>query len=206
VGGFRAAEYIANRYQDWSLEAEAAERAAQESLKKVREWIEKCREAPRSWNDILKEVRWRMSLAGSQIRSESVLEEEITKARSLVQSVMEGGCKITGRRELKHAFRTRHLTYAHSVYLQAIQFGIQSGVGSRGSSIVLDAGGEGIHAMLDQRWRIQPENPTFRARVLESEAAPDGCVSNHWEEAAAVPEADSWFETTWAEFREGKIY
>ncbi len=104
VGGFRAAEYIANRYEDWSLDEEAAERAAHASLRSALDWMGRCRQAARSWNGVLKEIRGRMSLAGAQIRSESVLVAEVARAKDLLQSVMDGGCKVTGPRESETRF------------------------------------------------------------------------------------------------------
>ncbi len=83
---------------------------------------------------------------------------------------------------------------------------MQCGVGSRGSSIVLDQAGEKIHELLDDAWRIMPEDTTFQASVLETEAGPNGEVSNWWEECAPLPETEAWFEITWADFRAGKIY
>ena len=206
VGGFRAAEYIANCYKDQSLDENAAQQAALMGLRAVVGWMRTCQQAERSWNEILKEIRARMSKAGAQIRSESVLEDEVSRAKELVASMMEGGCRIKDSRELKHAFRTRHLCLTHAVYLQAIQYAVECGVGSRGSSIVLDPAGEKVHDLLDESWRIMREDPAFRSKVLESEAAPDGSLSSRWEEAAAVPETDGWFETVWAEYRKGKIY
>jgi succinate dehydrogenase/fumarate reductase flavoprotein subunit len=206
VGGFRAAEYIANCYGDWSLDEGAAREAAEKSLQAALEWMEKCPAAERSWNDVLKEIRGRMSLAGAQIRSESLVASEVSRAMDLLRSVLSSGCKITGARELKHAFRTRHLCHAHAVYLQAIEYSMRSRVGSRGSAIILDPDGEKIHPLLDENWRIMPEDPVYRGRVLETEAGPDGSVSNHWKECLPVPEVNAWFETTWADFREGKIY
>jgi succinate dehydrogenase/fumarate reductase flavoprotein subunit len=206
VGGFRAAEFIANRYQKWSLDELVAEQAVERSVQNVWQWIEQCKGAPRSWNDVLKEVRERMSLAGAHIRAESMVEVEMFKARELAQVVMDSGCGYASKLDLKHAFRTRQLCYAHAVYLQAIGFALQSKVGSRGSSIVLDSHGEKIHGLLDDDWKILPENPEFRAKVLETEANPDGVVLNEWIDCHPVPEIDSWFETTWADFRKGEIY
>jgi succinate dehydrogenase/fumarate reductase flavoprotein subunit len=206
VGGFRAAEFIANRYQKWSLEETVAEQAVERSVQNVYQWIQQCNGAARSWNDVLKEVRERMSLAGAHIRSESILEVEISKARELARVVLDGGCRYASKRDLKHAFRTRQLCYAHAVYLQTIGFALQSKVGSRGSSIVLDPNGEKIHNLLDEGWKILPENPVFRTKVLETEAKPDGVVLNEWVDCHPVPEIDSWFETTWADFRKGEIY
>jgi succinate dehydrogenase/fumarate reductase flavoprotein subunit len=206
VGGFRAAEFIANRYQKWSLDETVATQAVERSVQIVWQWIEQCNGAARSWNDTLKEVRERMSLAGAHIRSESILEVEISKAKELARVVLDGGCSYASQRDLKHAFRTRQLCYAHAVYLQTIGFALQSKVGSRGSSIVLDPNGEKIHDLLDEGWKILLENPVFRTKVLETETKPNGVVLNEWVDCNPVPEIDSWFETIWADFRKGEIY
>ncbi len=206
VGGFRAAEFIANRYHTWTLDEAVAEQAVERTVCDVWHWIQQCKGAERFWNDILKEVRDRMSLAGAQIRSESIVEVETLKARKLTQIVMDSGCRCESKRDLKHAFRTRQLCYSHAVYLQAIDFALQSKVGSRGSSIVLHPDGEKIHDLLVDGWEILPENPAFRSKVLETEAKPDGTVLNRWVDCRPVPEIDPWFETTWADFRKGEIY
>jgi succinate dehydrogenase/fumarate reductase flavoprotein subunit len=206
VGGFRAAEFIANRYQKWSLDETVAEQAVKRSVQNAWLWMQQSLSAERSWNDILKEVRERMSLAGAHIRDERIVEGEMTKARELAQMVMKSGCRYDGQRDLKNAFRTRQLCYSHALYLQSIGFALQSGTGSRGSSIVLNPEGEKIHPLLDEAWKILPENPLFRAKVLETEVNLDGTIVNEWVDCHPVPEIDSWFETTWADFRKGDIY
>ena len=154
----------------------------------------------------LKEIRQRMSLAGAQVRSREVLEVEASRANGLVTDVMQRGCRYSGAHDLKQAFRTRHLCFAHTAYLQAIDFALRSGVGSRGSAIVLDRSGAPIHDLLDATWRILPEDSGFRAKILETELKPDGSVCSAWTDSRPVPETGSWFETTWADYREGKIY
>ena len=134
------------------------------------------------------------------------MEVEILKASELAKTVVDSGCGYASKRDLKHAFRTRQLCYAHAVYLQAIGFALHSKVGSRGSSIVLDPNGERIHEQLDASWNILVENPVFRTKILETVARPDGSVLNEWIPCHPVPEIDSWFETTWADFRKGGIY
>ena len=127
-------------------------------------------------------------------------------ANGLVTDVMQRGCRYSGAHDLKQAFRTRHLCFAHTAYLQAIDFALRSGVGSRGSAIVLDRSGAPIHDLLDATWRILPEDSGFRAKILETELKPDGSVCSAWTDSRPVPETGSWFETTWADYREGKIY
>ena len=71
---------------------------------------------------------------------------------------------------------------------------------------MLDPNGEKIHGLLDEGWKILPENPEFRAKVLETEVKQNGVVLNEWVDCHPVPEIDSWFETTWAAFSRGDIY
>jgi hypothetical protein len=107
---------------------------------------------------------------------------------------------------LAEALRNRQLCFAHAVYLEAIRFALKSGVGSRGSSIAVTPDGMRIHGRLGDDWRIAPENPAFRERVLETIASPDGEVTNEWVNRRPIPRAKAWFETTWARFRQGEIY
>jgi len=51
-----------------------------------------------------------------------------------------------------------------------------------------------------------PEDECFREQVLETVAMPDGTVRSAWVPRRPLPHPDSWFETAWAEFREGEIY
>jgi hypothetical protein len=55
-----------------------------------------------------------------------------------------------------------------------------------------------------------PEDPTFREKVLETEVTMDGAgqptVKHRWAPRRPIPESDAWFETAWANYREGEIY
>jgi hypothetical protein len=104
------------------------------------------------------------------------------------------------------ALRNRQLCFAHAVYLEAIRFALDSGAGSRGSSIAVTPDGAKIHDSLGDEWRIAAENPLFRQKVLETVASPDGEVKNEWVGRRPVPQTETWFETAWARFRRGEIY
>jgi acyl dehydratase len=120
------------------------------------------------------------------------------------------GCAFSSPTQAGEALRTRQLCFAHAVYLEAIAYAVESGVGSRGSAIVLDERGRPIHEALDAGWRFAPENPAFRDKVLETEAALDDegrpAVTHQWVPCRPIPETDAWFETAWARYREGEIY
>jgi succinate dehydrogenase/fumarate reductase flavoprotein subunit len=206
VGGFRAAEYIANRYADWTVVENEVEQAIRDSYQNASSWIIKCEHAATRWNSALKDIRKRMSLVGAQIRSKADLEKNLIEAEELTSEIFTNGCQFSGERELKHAFRIRQLSYSHLIYLKAINQNLENNVGSRGSSIVLDPTGEQVHPQLGDQWRILPENESFRKKILETWSKNIDEVFNEWVETIPIPETDAWFETTWAEYSNRTIY
>jgi succinate dehydrogenase/fumarate reductase flavoprotein subunit len=204
VGGFRAAEFIARRYGDRTLDRRRVARAAKAAAQDAMDWSGKCR-AGRSWREEREEVQARMTLVGAHIRSPKELDAAVAEARAQWQRLESQGCLATGP-ELREAWNTRQLCFAHVVYLEAIRFAVQSGAGSRGSSMVLDPAGTRAHDRLGPEWNFAPPNPDFREKVLETAATPDGTVSSAWVPRRPLPQTDAWFETAWAAFRKGEIY
>ena len=80
---------------------------------------------------------------------------------------------------------------------------MDSGVGSRGSGMVMDpVNGQAIHPGLGDDWRFQPENETFRHQQMVTVAE----KGSRWIPCRPIPEADDWFENVWADFRKKTIY
>ncbi len=206
VGGFRAAEFIANRYAGWSVPREAVEGAAAHALGELREWIARCAGAGSTWQAEREEFQARMTRVGAHIRSPAELPAAVEEAWAQFRRIERSGCAYKSPSELAEALRNRQLCFAHAVYLEAILFALRSGVGSRGSAIVLDPNGARVHEKLGDEWRIAPENPAFREQVLETVANPEGRVYNEWVARRPIPPTDAWFETAWAGFRSGEIY
>ncbi|MGC9396950.1 MAG: FAD-binding protein [Anaerolineae bacterium] len=201
VAGFRAAEYIANRYQAWTVDEAVAlpvvEQAAGDLLASLSQTA-----ATLDWQAERLEFQSRMSRAGAHIRSVAELRKAAPEAWAQYRRVAQG----VDPANLTESLRNRQLCFAHAVYLKALLFALESGVGSRGSSIAVDPDGVSIHAALGDAWRIVPEDESYRECVLETVAAPDGTVISKWVLRRPLPKPDSWFETAWAKFREGEIY
>ncbi len=201
VAGFRAAEYIANRYQAWTVDETAAmpiiEQAVSDLLASLSQTA-----AALDWQAERLEFQTRMSRAGAHIRSIAELRKAVPEAWAQYRRVAQG----VDPANLTESLRNRQLCFAHAVYLRALLFALESGVGSRGSSIVVDSDGIAIHEKLGDAWRIVPEDESYRECVLETVAAPDGAVTNRWVLRRPLPKPDSWFETAWAKFRKGEIY
>jgi len=206
VGGFRAAEYIANRRRGAEIEWDDAQHAAREVLAGIRSWLSRGESAARPWRVERAELQERMSRAGAHIRDIEGVRLAAKEAREQWLGMESRGCGWKSRRDCVEALTTRHLCFAHMVYLDAIRYALESGVGSRGSAIVVSRECQAIHERLGGEWRILPENPAFREKVLETTASADGAIENRWVQRRPIPDCDAWFETGWAAFREGAIY
>jgi len=206
VGSLRAAEFIANRYREWDVPQEAVAAEATRAAGELLAWIDKCSGAESPWQAEREELQERMTRAGAHIRSGPELEKAVREAWDQYERIESSGCRASDAADLAEALRNRHLAFAHAVYLEAVRFAVESGVGSRGSAIVLDPGGVKVHDGLDDRWRIVPEDPQFREKVLETVVGPDGKARSRWVDRRPLPESDLWFETAWARFRSGEVY
>ena len=207
VGGFRAAAYIANRYRDWAVSQGAVHRAAMDAVTGLQSWIARCEGATRTWQADRRAFQARMTRAGAHVRSRDELAGAIDEAWAQWTRLETSGCAYEGGLGLVEALRNRQLCFAHAVYLEAIAFALQSGVGSRGSAIVLDPEGRRIHEGLGGEWRIAPEDETFRDQVLETVADLCGpAVQSEWVRRRPIPDREAWFETAWAQYQSGEVY
>jgi succinate dehydrogenase/fumarate reductase flavoprotein subunit len=206
VGSLRAAEFIAARRAGKSLDRRAARAEAGRVLAAMAAWLGRAAAAPTGWREERAELQARMSASGAHIRPAAGLCAARDAAWAQWRRLRGTGCRVSGAAEHAEALRTRSLAFAHAVYLDAIAFAVESGMGSRGSAMVQAAGGQPIHPRLPATWAFQPEDPAFRDRVLETLPAADGAVTHRWVPRRPMPETDLWFETAWAAFREGRIY
>ncbi len=202
VGSTRAAEFIANRYARWTVAKRQVERTAGEACGLLLSWMAQSRGARSTWKAEREAFMGRMSRAGAHIRSQAEISVAVNEAWEQYRRLAKDGC----RGNVVEALRNRQLCFAHAVYLEAIRFALESGVGSRGSAVVLAPDGTKVHAGLDEGWRIRPEDAAFKDKVQETLAFRDGRVENAWVPRRPFPECNAWFETAWARFREGEIY
>jgi succinate dehydrogenase/fumarate reductase flavoprotein subunit len=204
VAGFRAAEYIAARYATWTSQAESFRAAAAAALTELAQLTGT--RAASGWQAERDELQRRMSRFGAHIRAKAELGTAVKEAWQQWARLKTAGCGGTAE-ETREALRNRQLCFAHAVYLEAIRSSVESGVGSRGSCIVLDPGGTRAHARLDAaQWSFVPENPAFKECVLETTASLSGRAESTWVPRRPLPEGDAWFETAWEAYRKGEIY
>lgn len=202
VGGIRAAEYIAAKYAESSLDLACVEDAAIEALIESSCFLDRCRNASTGWREMLSDLQERMSLAGAHIRSEDGLICAVQDARTFMASLNRDGCSFGNEGEIPKVLCLRQLGIAHLVYLESILYYVQSGAGSRGSAMVVE-GAADVEQL--ESWELVDEAPAFRGMVQETLFTGDS-VQNQWVPCRPVPQDDLWFETAWADYREGRIY
>ncbi len=206
VAGFRAAEYLCAKYRESTLDVAAAQAEGGRRVQAALAWARQAAKATTPWPVAREEFQARMSKAGAHIRSRDGLAVAKQEAWRQFRQLESDGCAYQGVDGLAEALRNRQLCFAHAVYLEALDFAIASGTGSRGSALVADPAGNRAHPMLGDEWQFAPENPAFRDQVLETVANPNGQVTSNWVPRRPLPEEKSWFETAWAAFLRGDIY
>lgn len=207
VGGFRLAEYIAARYRERTLDEADAQRVLIDRTRELLRWRDLCQAANAgSWRDERHEFQARMSRAGAHIRSADSIKTAVKEARRQYDRFMRKGCRAETPDDLREATRNRSLCLAHCVYLEAIEFAITNGVGSRGSSLVLNKAPSMSKDLIKGGWTARPENLAFREQVQETERTPNGTSVHRWIPRRPIPETNGWYETTWAAFCNGTIY
>jgi succinate dehydrogenase/fumarate reductase flavoprotein subunit len=206
VSGIRAAEYITNRYVEWTLDMDVFNGAVQRTLSGLSDCIARSESSSLTWPEERGELQWRMTQAGSHIRSLPRLREAASRAWEQWERLKKRGCRFVNLEDLAEGLRNLQLCFSHAVYLEAVLFSVESGVGSRGSAMVLDKNGVVPHEDLGEEWRFAPEDPTFREKVLETVVKEEGKVGHRWVDRRPLPHTDAWFETGWRAFREGEIY
>ncbi len=201
AGAFRCAEFIANAYMESTLDEAAARKAAEDAVLKLQTLA--AAPAPRHWREERLEFQTRMSTHGAHIRRPEKIADAVAEAWAQYRRLAAAGAGGKTPRDTAEALRNLQLAYAHAVYLEAIEFQMASGVGSRGSAMVMDTvSGQDIHPALGSDWRYMPENESFRNQQLVTRAE----NGSRWIPCRPIPEADDWFENVWADFRNKKIY
>lgn len=207
VGGIRAAEYIAHKYAELTLNEPEALKNGMAAAGAIEKWLAAADRSAVGWRDARRELQARMSEAGAHIRSAEALQKAVHEAWLQYGKIELNGCRGDGNpRGRIQALITRQLCLAHAVYLEAAAFSISCGAGSRGSAIVLDRAGKALHRGLGKSWRMMPENQQYRDLVQETVRDQRGRIRHNWVRRRPLPEPELWFENVWAQYRSGGIY
>lgn len=195
VGGFRAAEKIA--YYDRKQERNAFTSNFDEQAALFVDWESRGSTASITWQEVLAQLQSIMSRSAGFVREQQSVTNALHELKQLWRKVETEGMRSSSG-ERKALYRTRHLLFAGLCYLGSICFSIESGVGSRGSAMVVNISIAGVS-------KLVPENEKFREMVLETYYS-NGELHHEWQPCRPLPHVDHWFEREWAAYQQGEIY
>ena len=210
VGAMRAAQRIANVYYQPPMDEDAFIAAfahvVDEQLGELKMYMTAGALSP---VDVRHEIQARMSGNGAFIRSLSDAKIALSEAKRLFGEILERGLQCSSAVQLPMAMETRWLALTSVAFLQAIVAYIERGGGSRGAYMVLDDDGDLDVQVAGKRClKHRSENMDARKEILELSLRA-GTPCDFDVEAVQVrplPEDDSWFENTWADFAKGRIF
>ncbi len=202
VGSYRAALFISRRRREPPPEAAAFAEAAggriMEKLAQAESILKRGADGARETDLILTELRRGMSLYGGPVRSALGVAGEAAKAWMRLARLRETA-GVRSPEELPAAFKAFDLCLTQAVILEAMREYLRRGGRSRGSSIVLDPGGEKPNRSLEDFWRfsLETEDSEVSRNILEVRYEGEERVSRQWVGIRPIPVEESWFETVW---------
>ncbi|HEY8462434.1 MAG TPA: FAD-binding protein [Bacillota bacterium] len=205
VGGYRAAEYIAQRYRDTHFDDSQFTAAAVKKLGQVMQALSYLGGAGDDLTSFRRRLQQRMTQTAAHIRSAAMVKAALTEAEEQLVKLDNGGVRLKNPGELLTYFQNRQLCLTQLALLHSIDSYLESGGGSRGSYLVLDDKGTAISEKLPSDWRFRPEKIDLRNWVLEVSYG-EGVFRTIWVPVRPIPQADSWFENVWRDYTTKHIF
>jgi succinate dehydrogenase/fumarate reductase flavoprotein subunit len=210
VGGYRAAQFIANRYSGTDdlgdeefidlVEAQVARRID------YLHTLMRERTGGRSWREFREAMQARMSCCAAHVREPSEIGAAAAEARRDWAELEDGRIRADGADDIVPILQNRQLCLTHIAVLRSIQAYLANGGGSRGSYLVLDRDGRRFPVDLGDPWRYRPEKADLRSLVLEVKYDGQGDFVTKWVPVRPIPKDDSWFENVWADYIEKEVF
>ncbi len=210
VGSLRAAMYIARRYSDSPQDIDNFLQKCKSQIKQKyelsRQMIDPDSSDDLSIKQVREEIQQRMSGHGAHIRNKDQVKTAIRDARQLYHR-LRNGMKITSAAELPEVFRNIDLCLTHILYLEAISEYLNRGGKSRGSYLVMDAGGEKPCPELDDAWKftLNSEDDFVNNKILEISLSENVAVQKEWVVVRPIPQEEIWFENIWNKYMRDEI-
>ena len=210
VGGYRAAQYIAERYRELSVTADRfADWAGAELVRKISsvERALQCvthKNGP-NWLEFRRELQARMSRAAAHVRQLNPIKKALWEAETQWRMINDYQLQFEDAAQLIEFFRNRALCLVQLAVLKSIQAYLQEQGGSRGSYLVVVPNGNCGLEQMGPEWNFRSEVEKFRNLVLKYQYA-NGVHQTTWVPTRPIPEDNFWFETVWDAYRKKELF
>ena len=208
VGGLRAAQYINARSTEGRETADLMTSARDQIIEEVNALRDHLSAGVRAVPvaEVRQEIQRRMSEQAGFVRTPEGARTALADAQKLAKR-LKGGMRLSGPEELPQAVQNHHLCLTHVAFLTALNDLLEREGGSRGAYVVVDRAGNNVmETVKGPRLPHRPENVALRGEIIEVKMRANGSFEATPTAVRPLPEDDSWYETTWMEWREGRIY
>jgi len=202
-GGLRAAQYIAQRYQQTpATEEEFATLVAAQVTGRLAQIANLLTaggpaEALTTYRQALQA---RMSTAGAHVRDLTHITEAIGEARQQLAQWQHTG--VPNPHLLPYALKNYDAMLTQIAYLEAMAEYLRCGGGSRGSYMVMNCNGHLPCVGLSDDFRFTLGDDALRDQICETVLDDNAQPHHTWVNRRPIPTDDDWFENVWAEYRE----
>jgi succinate dehydrogenase/fumarate reductase flavoprotein subunit len=209
VGGLRVAQYLA-AHPAATPDPEALLPVVREQLSEEVALLRSYANAPASAlpaAEVRENIQTRMSTFAAFLRTPDGIERALVEARQLLGAVRHNGLRVDRPADLPLAVQDHHLCLTQLAFLSAMHDLLARGGGSRGGYAVVDREGDCVlETAQGPRLPHRSENLPMRHEIIETRFSPAGECEVSVTRARPLPQDDSWYETTWQAWREGKVF
>ena len=210
VGGLRAAQFIANVHRGDPLGRDEFLRACgpqvERELAGIARFLGAAGGAPTN-AQVRTDIQRRMTRHGAFMRGLEGVTGALAEARVQYRNIRDDGIRIESKGELNLAFQNEHLCLTHIAFLETIKAYIERGGGSRGGYVIAHPEGElKVETRRGTELPHRAENAQMRKEILETVLDGDGNFAITPVPVRPLPQDDSWYETTWQAWREGRVF
>jgi len=209
VGGLRAAEFISQKYSDFTLNKKDFLAQTKLQIASKLELIQKALQGVhKSGQDIAsfrREFQERMTKYAAHIRNLQDIKKSLKEAQAQYNRLNLGEISLNDKAEILEFFQNRQLCLTQVAILKSIEAYLERGGGSRGSYLVLDKQGELVSEELNEKWKYRPELVRLRKFILEYQYR-ERTQKINWIPVREIPQDKFWFEKVWKSYINKEIY
>lgn len=209
VGGLRAAEFISQKYSDFTLNKkdflDQTKLQIASKLELFQKVLQRVHKSGQDMSSFRREFQERMTKYAAHIRNLQNSKRSLKEAQTQYKRLNSGEISLNDKAEIVEFFQNRQLCLTQVAILKSIEAYLEAGGGSRGSYLVLDKQGELISEKLNEQWKYRPELVKCRKFILEYQYR-ERTQKINWVPVREIPQDDFWFEKVWKSYINKEIY
>lgn len=202
VGSTRAAQYIAARRSDMSVDSNAFAAAASDALSFHMNLVTSVIGDSDNCEELILAAQSRMSAAAGPIRNPEGIAKALTEAQSLLENFSDT-VRISDSASLVRVYKLRELLIAQIAVLTSMRDFFRNGGASRGSCIYTDPNGVSADG-LEPLFRYTADDGSRKTELQEVSVGADFTAHTSTRPVHPLPDGGGFFENIWKTYRENK--